>query len=119
MCAFQINTPSLYKNNQCETHKNEFRASIKGTANAFLWFDDLFEVNYIKWNNEFEIAILELPNVILFPDMYTKFVTITSIRNFVILWSQIVSYCLSNFILSIWKLKNIYTLCIHKDYVKI
>jgi hypothetical protein len=40
--TFQINTPTLYKNNECETHKNAFGALSIGQANAFLCFVFLF-----------------------------------------------------------------------------
>jgi hypothetical protein len=40
--TFQINTPTLYKNNECETHKNAFGALNIGQANAFLCFGFLF-----------------------------------------------------------------------------
>ncbi len=36
--TFQINTPTLYKNNPCETHKNAFGALNIGQANPFLCF---------------------------------------------------------------------------------
>ena len=45
ICTFQINTPTLYKNNECKTHKIEFRASKNVKANAFLCFDVLFLPN--------------------------------------------------------------------------
>lgn len=47
-CTFQINTPTLYKNNECKTHKIEFRASKNVKANAFLCFDVLFWDDLLK-----------------------------------------------------------------------
>ncbi len=40
ICTFQINTPTLYKNNQCKTHRIEFRASkrVKQMHFGFLVF---------------------------------------------------------------------------------
>ena len=48
ICTFLINTPTLYKNNECKTHKIEVRASKNVKANAFLCFDVLFWDDLLK-----------------------------------------------------------------------
>ena len=63
--TFQINTPTLYKNNECEAHKNAFGASSIGQANAFLCFGFLFGTLCICVF-AFEIAKIELPTVFCF-----------------------------------------------------
>ena len=70
ICTFLINTPTLYKNIQSKTHKNECRGSKNGSPNALLCFGVLRLVYLLMCFFEFEVAIYELPDVVLFPEMY-------------------------------------------------
>ena len=80
LCSFMLGAWTTYRSMLKENivPKLPDRSDIPGPISPY-------ELDKQQQKYEFEIDIFKLPNVVLFPDMCTRFVIITSVRNFVIL----------------------------------